>query len=156
MEFQEIIPISALKGKNVDLLKELMFKYIPEGPQYYPEDMIIDQNERFIVAEIVREKALRLLSEEVPHGIAVEILQMKKNEKGTYHIEGNILCEKNSHKPIIIGKGGSKLKKISQYARQDIEAFLQSKVYIRLWVKVKEEWRDNQSLLKELGYKKMK
>ncbi len=81
---------------------------------------------------------------------------MKKNEKGTYHIEGNILCEKNSHKPIIIGKGGSKLKKISQYARQDIEAFLQSKVYIRLWVKVKEEWRDNQSLLKELGYKKMK
>ncbi|EJP6472877.1 GTPase Era [Clostridium sp. FAM 1755] len=156
MDFQEIIPISALKGKNVDLLKELMFKYIPEGPQYYPEDMIIDQNERFIVAEIVREKALRLLSEEVPHGIAVEILQMKKNEKGTYHIEGNILCEKNSHKPIIIGKGGSKLKKISQYARQDIETFLQSKVYIRLWVKVKEEWRDNQSLLKELGYKKMK
>ncbi|WP_251861873.1 GTPase Era [Clostridium sp. Marseille-Q2269] len=156
MEFQEIIPISALKGKNVDLLKELMFKYIPEGPQYYPEDMIIDQNERFIVAEIVREKALRLLSEEVPHGIAVEILQMKKNEKGTYHIEGNILCEKNSHKPIIIGKNGSKLKKISQHARQDIEAFLQSKVYIRLWVKVKEEWRDNQSLLKELGYKKMK
>ncbi|NFM77471.1 GTPase Era [Clostridium botulinum] len=156
MEFEEIIPISALKGKNIDLLKELMFKYIPEGPQYYPEDMIIDQNERFIVAEIVREKALRLLSEEVPHGIAVEILQMKKNEKGTYHIEGNILCEKNSHKPIIIGKGGSKLKKISQYARQDIEAFLQSKVYIRLWVKVKEEWRDNQSLLKELGYKNMK
>ncbi len=94
MEFEEIIPISALKGKNIDLLKELMFKYIPEGPQYYPEDMIIDQNERFIVAEIVREKALRLLSEEVPHGIAVEILQMKKNEKGTYHIEGNILCEK--------------------------------------------------------------
>lgn len=156
MSFEEIVPISALKYKNIDLLKDLMFKYIPEGPQYYPEDMIIDQNERFIVAEIIREKALRLLSEEVPHGIAVEILQMKKNEKGTYHIEGNILCEKTSHKPIIIGKGGNMLKRISQYARQDIESFLQSKVYIRLWVKVKEEWRDNQSLLKELGYKNMK
>lgn len=156
MDFKEIIPISALKRKNVELLKELMVNYMPEGPKFYPDDMITDQNERFIVSEIIREKALRMLKEEVPHGTAVEIIQMRKNEKGIYRIEGNILCEKNSHKPIIIGKGGNTLKTISKYARQDIEEFLQCKVYIRLWVKVKEEWRDNQKLLKELGYKEIK
>lgn len=152
--FAEIIPISAIKGKNTDTLKELMIKYMPEGPKYYPEDMITDQQERFIVSEIIREKALRLLSEEVPHGIAVDIITMKKDEKNIYNIEATMLCEKDSHKGIIIGKGGAMLKKISTYARQDIEKFLGEKVYLKLWVKVKKEWRDNPLILKELGYKK--
>ncbi|GLC32254.1 GTPase Era [Clostridium omnivorum] len=152
--FAEIIPISAIKGKNTDTLKELMVKYMPEGPKYYPDDMITDQQERFIVSETIREKALRLLSEEVPHGIAVEIITMKKDEKGIYNIEATMLCEKDSHKGIIIGKGGAMLKKISTYARQDIEKFLGQKVYLKLWVKVKKEWRDNPLILKELGYKK--
>lgn len=151
--FAEIIPISALKGKNVDELKELMVKYMHEGPKYYPEDMITDQQERFVVAETIREKALRLLSQEVPHGTAVEIISMKKDEKGMYHIDATILCEKDSHKVIIIGKNGSMLKKISTYARQDIEKFLQTRVNLKLWVKVKKEWRDSSSILKELGYK---
>ena len=120
---------------------------------YYPEDMITDQQERFIVMEIIREKALRLLSQEVPHGIAIEILTMKKQDNGNYLIEANMLCEKNSHKGIIIGKNGSMLKKISTYARQDIEKFLGAKVNLKIWVKVKSEWRDSAFVLKELGYK---
>jgi GTP-binding protein Era len=152
-DFTEVIPIAAIKGKNTDKLLELMVKYLPEGPKYYPEDMITDQQEKFIVAETIREKALRLLSQEVPHGIAVEIITMKKDEKEIYNIEATLLCEKDSHKGIIIGKGGETLKKISTYARQDIEKFLGTKVYLKLWVKVKKEWRDNTSLLKELGYK---
>ncbi len=152
-QFTEVIPISAMKGRNTDKLLELMVKYLPEGPQYYPEDMITDQQERFVVAETIREKALRLLSQEVPHGIAVEIITMKKDEKEIYNIEATLLCEKDSHKGIIIGKGGETLKKISTYARQDIEKFLGTKVYLKLWVKVKKEWRDNASLLRELGYK---
>lgn len=151
--FKEIVPISAINGKNVDTLINLMIDYMPEGPRYYPEDMITDRQERFIVMEIIREKALRLLEQEVPHGIAVEILSMKTTEKGTYKIEANMLCEKSSHKGIIIGKNGGMLKKISTYARQDIEKFLDAKVYLRIWVKVKEEWRDSPFLLKELGYK---
>ncbi|CAM2846737.1 GTPase Era [Hathewaya histolytica] len=152
-KFEEIIPISALKGKNIDVLIEEMKKYIPEGPRYYPEDMVTDRQERFIVMETIREKALRLLDKEVPHGIAVEILSMKQNDKGIYHIEANMLCEKASHKGIIIGKNGATLKRISQYAREDIEKFLGVKVYLRVWVKVKEDWRDSANLLKELGYK---
>lgn len=152
-DFAEIIPISAMNGKNLDELKKLMVKYIPEGPKYYPEDMITDQQERFIVAETIREKALRLLSQEVPHGIAVEIIGMKKDEKGIYHIDATLLCEKDSHKGIIIGKNGAMLKKISTYSRQDIEKFLNARVYLELWVKVKKEWRDSPNLLKELGYK---
>ncbi|AWZ48784.1 GTPase Era [Hathewaya limosa] len=152
-EFEEIIPMSALKGKNVDVLIDEMKKHIPEGPKYYPQDMVTDRQERFIVMEIIREKALRLLDKEVPHGTAVEILSMKKNEKGIYYIDANMLCEKSSHKGIIIGKQGAMLKRISQYARQDIEKFLGAKVYLRVWVKVKEDWRDSPNLLKELGYK---
>lgn len=152
-KFTEVIPISAIKGKNTDKLLQLMIKYLPEGPQYYPEDMITDQQERFVISETIREKALRLLSQEVPHGIAVEIITMKKDEKGIYNIEATLLCEKESHKGIIIGKGGETLKKISTYARQDMEKFLGTKVYLKLWVKVKKEWRDNASLLRELGYK---
>lgn len=151
--FTEFIPISAIKGKNVDELKKLIVKYLPEGPKYYPEDMIIDKQERFIVSEIIREKALRLLSQEVPHGIAVEVLSMKKDKQNVYDIEATLLCEKDSHKGIIIGKGGSMLKKISSYSRHDIEKFLNEKVYLKLWVKVKKEWRDNPNILRELGYK---
>ncbi|MFL0267842.1 GTPase Era [Candidatus Clostridium radicumherbarum] len=153
--FTEVIPISAVKGKNVDTLLKIMEDYLPEGPKYYPDDMITDQQERFIVAETIREKALRLLSQEVPHGIAIEVITMKKDEKDIYNIEATILCEKDSHKGIIIGKGGEMLKKISTYARQDLEKILGTKVYLKLWVKVKKEWRDNSSMLKELGYKKI-
>lgn len=152
--FKEIIPISASRDRNVDTLLELMKKYLPEGPKYYPEDMITDQQERFIVGEIIREKALRLLSEEVPHGIAVEIMTMKKNQREIYEINATMLCEKDSHKGIIIGKNGSMLKNISQYAREDMEKFLQSKVYLKVWVKVKKEWRDDNRVLKELGYRR--
>lgn len=154
--FKEIIPISALKGKNVDTLVELMKKYMPEGPQYYPEDMITDVQERFIVSEIVREKALRNLRDEVPHGIAVDVIQMKQSENGTYHIEVDLICEKDSHKGIIIGKNGGSLKKIGETSRYEIERFLHAKVNLKVWVKVRKEWRDNNLLLKELGYKKMK
>lgn len=151
--FVEVIPISALKKKNVEELIDLMVKYMPEGPKYYPDDMITDKQEKFIVSEIIREKALRLLSKEVPHGIAVEIDSMKKDSKGIYNIEATLLCEKDSHKGIIIGKNGAMLKKISTYARKDIEKFLDTRVYLKVWVKVKKEWRDSDRLLKELGYK---
>ena len=155
-DFKEIIPISALRGKNVDTLVELMVQNLPEGPQFYPEDMITDVQERFIVSEIVREKALRNLRDEVPHGIAVDIIQMKQNEKGTYHIEVDLICEKTSHKGIIIGKNGAVLKKIGETARYEIEKLLNAKVNLKIWVKVRKEWRDNNLLLKELGYKKLK
>lgn len=152
-DFKEIIPISAMKGKNVNELIDLMVKYLPEGPKYYPDDMVTDRQERFVIAEIIREKALRLLSDEVPHGIAVEIITMKLKENGKFHIDANLLCEKDSHKGIIIGKSGSMLKKITQYSREDIEKFLNTRVNLKLWVKVKKEWRDSTNLLKELGYK---
>lgn len=154
--FKEMIPISALKGNNVDKLLELMIDVMPEGPKYYPDDMIADVQERFIVSEIVREKALRLLNEEVPHGIAVDVIQMKQNDKGLYNIEVDLICEKDSHKAIIIGKNGQTLKKIGQYARMDIEKFLDARVNLQIWVKVRKEWRDNPQFLKELGYKKNK
>lgn len=154
--FTEIIPISAIKGKNVDTLINLMKNAMPEGPKYYPDDMITDVQEKFVVSEIIREKALRTLRDEVPHGIAVDIIQMKQNEKGTYHIEVDLICEKNSHKGIIIGKNGQCLKKIGESARYELERFLRAKVNLKIWVKVRKEWRDNQNLLKELGYKKNK
>ena len=156
LEFKEIIPISALKNKNVDKLLELMIDAMPEGPKYYPDDMITDVQERFVISEIIREKALRTLRDEIPHGIAVDIIQMKQNEIGTYHIEVDMLCEKDSHKGIIIGKNGQSLKKIGESARYEIERFLRAKVNLKIWVKVRKEWRDNQNLLKELGYKKVK
>lgn len=156
LDFKEIIPISALKGKNVDTLIKLMVDNLNEGPKYYPEDMITDVQERFVVSEIVREKALRTLRDEVPHGIAVDIIQMKQGKNGTYHIEVDLICEKDSHKGIIIGKNGQCLKKIGETARYELEKFLRCKVNIKIWVKVRKEWRDNQNLLKELGYKKTK
>jgi len=145
-DFKEIIPISALRGKNVDVLVELMVQNLPEGPMYYPEDMITDVQERFIVSEIVREKALRTLRDEVPHGIAVDVIQMKQGENGTYHIEVDLICEKDSHKGIIIGKDGQSLKKIGETARYELERMLDSKVNIKIWVKVRKEWRDNKRM----------
>ncbi|OPJ60004.1 GTPase Era [Clostridium chromiireducens] len=155
-EFAEIIPISAIKGKNVDRLVELMKKAMPEGPKYYPDDMITDVQEKFVVSEIIREKALRTLRDEVPHGIAVDIIQMKQNDIGTYHIEVDLICEKDSHKGIIIGKNGQTLKRIGENSRYELEKFLRCKVNLKIWVKVRKEWRDNQNLLKELGYKSKK
>ena len=156
MDFTEIIPISALKSRNTDTLIDLMVKYMPEGPKYYPEEMITDVQERFIVSEIVREKALRNLNQEVPHGIAVEVIQMKQNDKGMYNIEVDLICEKSSHKGIIIGKNGQTLKRIGERARIDIEKMLDAKVNLKIWVKVRKEWRDSTLFLNELGYKKQK
>lgn len=156
MPFAEIIPISALKSRNTDTLVDLMVKYMPEGPKYYPEEMITDVQERFIVSEIVREKALRNLNQEVPHGIAVEVIQMKQNDKGMYNIEVDLICEKASHKGIIIGKNGQTLKRIGERARMDIEKMLDAKVNLKIWVKVRKEWRDSTLFLNELGYKKQK
>ena len=152
--FQEIIPISALKGNNVANLTALIREILPEGPKYYPEDLITEQHERFIAAEIIREKALKLLTQEVPHGIAVDIITMKEDERGNYAIEADMLCEKDSHKGIIIGKEGAMLKKITNYAKEDIEKTLGSKVKLKVWVKVRKDWRDNPLYLRDLGYKK--
>ena len=152
-DFAEIVPISALEGTNTDELLEVIKKYLPEGPQYFPSDMITDQPERQIAAEIIREKALRLLQEEIPHGIAVEIMEMKKRPEGNMvDVRATIYCEKDSHKGIIIGKHGAMLKKIGTNAREDIQKLLGSPIYLALWVKVKKDWRDNDFLLKNFGY----
>ncbi len=153
-EFAEIIPVSALKGKNTKDLTETILKYLPEGPMYYDEDTITDQPERQIVAELIREKALRLLDKEIPHGIAVVIDSMKDRPKSNIiDIDATIICERDSHKGIIIGKQGSMLKKIGTNARIDMERLLDAKVNLKLWVKVKKDWRDSDMLLKNYGYK---
>jgi GTP-binding protein Era len=153
LDFAEIIPISALKSQNKDTLLDTIRKYLPEGPKYFPEDMITDQPERQIVAELIREKALKLLQEEIPHGIAIEITSMKKRDKtDMVDIEATIYCERDSHKGIIIGKQGTMLKKIGSNARYDIERLLGSPVNLQLWVKVKKDWRDSDFLLKNFGY----
>lgn len=153
-EFAEIVPVSALKGENRDELLKVLFKYLPNGPMYYDEDTITDQPERQIVAELIREKALRLLSDEVPHGIAVTIENMKYRKKAhIYDIDATIICERNSHKGIIIGKKGAMLKSIGTKARVEIENLLGNKVNLQLWVKVKKDWRDSDFLLKNYGYK---
>lgn len=151
--FSEIIPVSALTGQNTDGLIDEIYKNLPEGPKYFPDDMITDQPERQIVAEMIREKALGLLQEEIPHGVAIEIMSMKKRESGDLvDIGAVIFCEKESHKGIIIGKNGLMLKKIGQRARRDIENLLGSPVYLELWVKVKKNWRDSDFMLKNFGY----
>ena len=153
--FAEIIPVSALEGNNTDDLVHSIFKYLPEGPMYYDEDTITDQPERQIVAELVREKALRLLSQEIPHGIAVVIDAMKIRRHGhIVDIDATIVCERDSHKGIIIGKQGSMLKKIGTQARIEMENLLDMKVNLQLWVKVKKDWRDSDMLLKNYGYDK--
>ncbi|KMT21657.1 GTPase Era [Clostridium cylindrosporum] len=154
-EFEHVIPISAMKDKNVDTLLGLIVDKLPTGPMYYPEDMITDQPERFIVAEIIREKMLHSLKDEVPHGTAVEVMIMKKDDKkDLYHINATIYCEKDSHKSIIIGKAGTMIKQIGEKSRKDIEKFVDAKVFLELWVKVKKDWRDSVATLKTLGYQK--
>ena len=150
-DFAEIVPVSAVKGKNTDTLIELILKYLPYGVPFYDEDTITDQPERQIVAELIREKALRCLDEEIPHGIAVTIESMHAR-KHLMDIEATIICERDSHKGIIIGKNGSMLKKIGSAARYEIEDFLQEKVNLQLWVKVKKDWRDSDFLIKNFGY----
>ena len=154
LDFDEIIPASALRGNNVDTVVEQIFKYLPEGPMYYDEDTVTDQPMRQIVAELIREKALHALDEEIPHGIAVTIEKMKKRQnKYIYDIEATIICERDSHKGIIIGKKGSMLKKIGTNARYEIEQQLDMKVNLQIWVKVRKDWRDSELLMKNYGYK---
>ncbi len=152
--FAEIVPVSALKDKNTDLMLELIYKYLPYGPQYYDEDTVTDQPMRQISAELIREKALRLLSDEIPHGIAVTIEKMKERDNGLIDIEATIVCERDSHKGIIIGKGGSMLKKIGSLARREMEDLMDTKVNLQLWVKVRKDWRDSELYMKNYGYNK--
>ena len=155
LDFAEMVPVSAQNGENVDDLIETMFSYLEEGPQFYDEDTITDQPVRQIVAELIREKALRLLQDEIPHGIAVSIDSMKERPGKNlfYEIDATIVCERDSHKGIIIGKQGAMLKRIGTAARKEIEDFLEAKVNLKLWVKVKKDWRDSDFLLKNFGFK---
>lgn len=153
--FAEIVPVSALRSQNLDTLLECIFKYLPYGPQFYDEDTVTDQPQRQIVAEMIREKALRTLDEEIPHGIAVTIDRMKERSQGNLvDIDATIICERDSHKGIIIGKQGAMLKKIGSAARFEIEKMLDMKVNLKLWVKVKKDWRDSDYLIKNFGYDK--
>ena len=155
MDFAEIVPVSALKGNNVDELIDVIASYLPESPFLFDEDTVTDLTEREIAAEIVREKALRLLKDEIPHGIAVTIDKMEF-KKGLCNVDATILCERESHKGMIIGKGGNMLKKIGTAARADMEKLLDIQVNLHLWVKVRSNWRDDEHLLKDLGYSKDK
>ena len=149
-DFIDIIPVSAASGDGVKDLEKIIKEHLPEGPMYYPEEMVTDQTEKQIVAELIREKALRLLNQEIPHGIAVEIIKMK--DKGELcEISATIYCEKESHKRIIIGSKGSKLKAIGSQARSDCEKMLDKKVFLELWVKVKTDWRNSEQMMKEFG-----
>ena len=154
-DFAEIVPVSAKSGENIDTLLRCIFPYLPEGPAFYDEDTVTDQPVRQIAAELIREKALYLLKDEIPHGIAVTIEKMKERKKGDItDIEATIICEKDSHKGIIIGKQGAMLKKIGSTARYELERLLMQQVNLKLWVKVRKEWRDNELLLKNYGYDK--
>lgn len=150
--FDDIYGVSALNGENVEMLKDKLAEYMREGPMYYPEDIATDHPERFIVSEIIREKLMNYLDDEVPHGVFVEIESFEEGEKLT-EISAVIYCEKKSHKSIIIGKGGSKLKGVGKAARKEIEELLGCKVYLSLWVKVKENWRDSERTIRSWGYK---
>lgn len=151
--FDDIIPVSAMNGTNVSLYIDVLKKMMPEGPQYFPEDMITNQPERFIIAEIIREKALNYLEEEVPHGVFVAIDMINtRDDKDIIDVHATIYCEKESHKGIIIGKNGRKLKGIGKSARIDIENLLGSQVNLQLWVKVEKNWRDKENKVKYFGY----
>ena len=153
--FDDIIPISAMKNDGVDIYLEILKKFLKPGPMYYPEDMITDKNERFIVAEIIREKGLMYLNEEVPHGLAISIEKFKKREdKNMYDIDANIYVERDTHKGILIGKNGSMLKRIGTEAREEAERLLDAKVNLQIWVKVEKNWRDRDNLVKRFGYDK--
>ncbi len=151
LDFAEVVPVSALKSDNTEVLIEQIMKYLPYGPAFYDEDTITDQPTRQIVAELIREKVLRSIDEEIPHGVAVTIESMKYRKK-IVDIDASIICERDSHKGIIIGKGGSMLKKIGSMARPEIEDLLEQHVNLQLWVKVKKDWRDSDFLIKNFGY----
>lgn len=156
MEFSEIVPVSAMSGDNVEELIKVIYDYLPMGPYFFDEDTVTDQPMRQIVAELIREKALRNLEKEIPHGIAVVIDQMKyrRGNPGVYDIDATIICERDSHKGIIIGKGGAMLKKIGSQSRPEMEDMLECKVNLKLWVKVKKDWRDSDYLIRNFGYHK--
>lgn len=154
-DFAEIVPVSALTGDNEEVVVDMIFKYLPQGPMYYDEDTLTDQSERQIAAELIREKALKCLNEEIPHGIAVAIEKMRERPGGKImDIEATIICERESHKGIIIGKGGEMLKKIGSAARYEIEQMVGKKVNLKLWVKIRKEWRDSDIMIKNFGYDK--
>ncbi len=151
--FDEIIPISAIRGENVQTYLDVVIDHLEEGPQYFPEDMITDQPEKFVVAEIIREKGLQFLNEEVPHGLAVQINKMKEREgRNLMDVEATIYVERESHKGIIIGKQGQMLKRIGMAARKDIENLLDTQVHLRLWVKVSKDWRSKDEKVRHFGY----
>jgi GTP-binding protein Era len=152
-EFAEIVPISALKGNNVDTLLAQLSRYLPEGPQYYPADQITDHPEQFVCSELIREKILHMTREEIPHSIAVTIEDMRVKENGVVYIGAVIFVERDSQKGIIIGKKGELLKEVGKQARKDMEALLGSRIYLELWVKVKKDWRNQERVLKDLGYR---
>ena len=152
-DFQAVVPISAKTGEGVEELLGVLEGFLPDGPQLFPEDMTSDQPERQMMAEILREKLLLCLDKEIPHGTAVEITRFAERDDEVVEVEATIYCEKNSHKGIIIGKGGSMLKKVSTLARQDMERFMGTKIYLQTWVKVKENWRDNPAAIQNFGYK---
>jgi len=154
LPWKAVYPISALEGNNVDEFLGDLVDEMPNGPQYYPEDQVTDHPERFVVSELIREKIFMLTREEVPHSVAVEIESMKQKDEDHVHIEATIIVERPTQKGIMIGKGGSMLKKIGTMARRDIEHLLGSKVYLQLWVKVQPNWRDKATLLKRYGYRK--
>ncbi|RAR41853.1 GTPase Era [Paenibacillus sp. MDMC362] len=151
-DFAEIVPISAKLGNNVDTLLEQIQKYLPPGPQYYPEDQVTDHPEQFVCAELIREKILHMTREEVPHSIAVTIEDMRVEENGTVYISAVIFVERDSQKGIIIGKQGALLKEVGRQARQDIQRLLGSKIFLELWVKVKKDWRNQERVLRDLGF----
>lgn len=151
-DFDAIIPVSAQRKEGLEELMDQLAKYAEEGPQLFPDGMTTDQPERQIVAEIVREKLLRNLDKEVPHGVAIEVTKFSQRDDGVIDLDVTIYCEKASHKGIIIGKNGAMLKKISSHAREDIERFMGEKVYMETWVKVKENWRDNVNYIRSFGY----
>ena len=153
LDFAEIIPVSALRDVNTDEVLNVLFRYLQPGPQYFDEDTVTDQPMRQIAAELIREKALRNLQEEIPHGIAVTIERMSERKDGLFDIEATVICERESHKAIIIGKQGSMLKRIGTAARREIEGLLGARVNLKLWVKVRKEWRDNELYLKNYGYR---
>src|SRR5690606_35256573 len=147
-----VVPVSALLGNNVSTLISVIFRYLPEGPMYYPEGQTTDHHESFIVAELIREKILHLTREEVPHSLAVVVVEMARRDGDVVYIRAVIYTERESQKGILIGKGGRMLKQVGQMARQEIEALLGSRVYLDLWVKVKEDWRNRDLLLKSFGF----
>lgn len=149
---REIVPVSSKKGRNVAELKKLLTRYLPEGEFLYPEDEVTDKSERYMICEIVREKALMLLNDEIPHGIGVSIQDMKYDGKGVAHVYVDVIVEKESHKPIVIGEGGEKLKKIAAFAREDVEKMIGAPVYMEVFVKVRKDWRNNPLTMNDIGY----